>query len=85
MSVKTYQLNSESKLIKVWPTLESAAKAFGLHRTSIRNAARYGHKSGGYRWSFRSPEQQQSTIDARRKIEDIRMAKSLGIELGEFA
>lgn len=41
-------LNADTK--SVFDTLADAAKSIGVNVTSIYNAVKFGHKSGGYRW-----------------------------------
>lgn len=45
-------LDNDYKVIKTYPSVNSAAKALGLRQPNISRAMRNGMRCGGYRWSM---------------------------------
>ena len=45
-------MDKDYRIIKVYPSVNSAAKELGLHQPNITRAARHGGRCGGYYWSM---------------------------------
>lgn len=45
-------MDDDYKIIRTYPSVNSAAKALGLRQPNISRAMRNGMKCGGYRWSM---------------------------------
>ena len=45
-------MDKDYHIIKVYPSVNSAAKELGLHQPNITRAARHGGRCGGYYWSM---------------------------------
>lgn len=45
-------MDDDYKIIRTYPSVNSAAKALGLRQPNISRAMRSGMKCGGYRWSM---------------------------------